>query len=717
MNHEPDTDTTNNNNFNNQYDMCFFASPDTPRLKWNNGTETILPFLEENGKNSCSRATFYAREMAELGIFDIDHEDVQNPFVEFDLNNGALEWNQWRMEIEPLLARGKVVVLRHCGVEQTIAFESKSVTEAFGLTESTTINALDMRLQETESTSFCIQISLSDFFTNGAQGHMTSLDTKIDRSAGAFNILRFTDGHQAWTQTDALGHHGSSLAQLDVLRGMSWALLSHAGSHSSRHVDCSGCSTVFTISSGCKIWGVVQPNDEQDPVKAASHIFTLSPEYPTSLRSKNAKLFLVTLNAGDTVIQPPLTIHTVYTPLPTIATGGHFHTFGTLHLTEASRRVEMSVDISNNEEDLTHHMLVRMILSLPQHKHRQLHQRPLAALAAMVLWWKDYYGHNLDERPIAIKNIASQRSELDKKAEEVAYKVLALVGFKKPRTCPRPNHALTQPQLLGLTRMNPRVRSHSRFFVDLDDDTSLLHITNTSPWHPHSGHQHPAELHSLLNGTWSLHWALRFGVLLEQNPQLDMLSERLALCGPSTRTPLDPIGITRWHLLSFAETAGQLFIVDLLFYSFVIGRYNIYHLSAKALMTAHPAEKGQPFAITLPLALLQRFTRRDQKALVRRSKLQEEAFTLKPFESRHRFLRLGFLIDCFFSTPSLNSSLPTISDEDSIRFKAQFCPDSSSQVARNAGYRRLFSHEGSLGSQSSAKSTGTFPLTDLGDSS
>ncbi|KAJ3967611.1 kinase-like domain-containing protein [Lentinula raphanica] len=83
---------------------------------------------------------------------------------------------------------------------------------------------------------------------------------------------------------------------------------------------------------------------------------------------------------------------------------------------------------------------------------------------------------------------------------------------------PRPNHASTQPQLLGLTRMNPRVRSHSRFFVDSDDDVrsdsdsldfdddnlslfsdegELLRITNTSPWHPHGGHQHPAELDSL----------------------------------------------------------------------------------------------------------------------------------------------------------------------------------------------------------------------------
>ncbi|KAJ4464713.1 hypothetical protein C8R41DRAFT_114024 [Lentinula lateritia] len=60
--------------------------------------------------------------------------------------------------------------------------------------------------------------------------------------------------------------------------------------------------------------------------------------------------------------------------------------------------------------------------------------------------------------------------------------------------------------------------------------------------------------------------------------------------------------------------------------------------------------------------------------LKRRSKLQLEAFTLRPFESRHRVMpylssasSMSDSSSIASSTPSLNSSLPTISDEDSLR--------------------------------------------------
>ncbi|KAJ3995574.1 hypothetical protein F5050DRAFT_1808552 [Lentinula boryana] len=77
---------------------------------------------------------------------------------------------------------------------------------------------------------------------------------------------------------------------------------------------------------------------------------------------------------------------------------------------------------------------------------------------------------------------------------------------------PRPNHALTQTQLIGFSRLDSRVRSHSRFFVDsddesldLDDDNMSLfsdegesrRVPNTSAWNQQSGYRHPAELESL----------------------------------------------------------------------------------------------------------------------------------------------------------------------------------------------------------------------------
>ncbi|KAJ3746296.1 hypothetical protein DFH05DRAFT_932603 [Lentinula detonsa] len=165
--------------------------------------------------------------------------------------------------------------------------------------------------------------------------------------------------------------------------------------------------------------------------------------------------------------------------------------------------------------------------------------------------------------------------------------------------------------------------------------------------------------------------------------------------------------------------------------------------------------------------------------LKRRSKLQIEAFTLKPFESRHRVMpylssasSMSDSSSIDSSTPSLNSSLPTISDEDSLRSQLKSVPlapvrwrgmqdinegpndsltlvalmEPSNNMSPEAGERMsiLWSHqnifrafptpkgvdyefrEGSSGSQSSAKSTGStmeavtsaFVLTgELGDSS
>ncbi|KAJ3797906.1 hypothetical protein GGU11DRAFT_744809 [Lentinula aff. detonsa] len=165
--------------------------------------------------------------------------------------------------------------------------------------------------------------------------------------------------------------------------------------------------------------------------------------------------------------------------------------------------------------------------------------------------------------------------------------------------------------------------------------------------------------------------------------------------------------------------------------------------------------------------------------LKRRSKLQIEAFTLKPFESRHRVMpylssasSMSDSSSIASSTPSLNSSLPTISDEDSVRSQLKSVPlapvrwrgmqdinegpndsltlvalmEPSNNMSPEAGERMsiLWSHqnifrafptpkgvdyefrEGSSGSQSSAKSTGStmeavtsaFLLTgELGDSS
>ncbi|KAJ3804929.1 hypothetical protein F5876DRAFT_70224 [Lentinula aff. lateritia] len=187
--------------------------------------------------------------MAEIGIHDPELKDPWNPFHFLGLSNqNRIDQDLW-ISIDHLLPQGK-----------------------------TSVNALDMRLQEDDSST---QLELQKLIDEGYKRHMTSLDTKIAPGAGVLDL------HKAWSQTDAL-------------------------------------------------------------------------------QDKSIKLFIVELRAGDTIIQPPFTFHTVYTLVPTVATGGHFHTVRTLHHTEVSRWVQRNVDITNHEEDLSHYVLIHMILALPQ---------------------------------------------------------------------------------------------------------------------------------------------------------------------------------------------------------------------------------------------------------------------------------------------------------------------------------------------------------------
>ena len=72
--------------------------------------------------------------------------------------------------------------------------------------------------------------------------------------------------------------------------------------------------------------------------------------------------------------QPPGVFHKVYTPVKSIATGGHFLTYGSLHLTEIARSYDKGLygdygvrkgSVTNNEHLGVPRQLSRMMLGLP----------------------------------------------------------------------------------------------------------------------------------------------------------------------------------------------------------------------------------------------------------------------------------------------------------------------------------------------------------------
>jgi len=63
---------------------------------------------------------------------------------------------------------------------------------------------------------------------------------------------------------------------------------------------------------------------------------------------------------------PPGTWHAVYTPVPSLAGGGHFFSYDTLHLTEFSRAFDHNhSEMSTNANHQVDRILSRLTLALP----------------------------------------------------------------------------------------------------------------------------------------------------------------------------------------------------------------------------------------------------------------------------------------------------------------------------------------------------------------
>jgi hypothetical protein len=78
-------------------------------------------------------------------------------------------------------------------------------------------------------------------------------------------------------------------------------------------------------------------------------------------------------------IQPPGVFHEVYTPVKSIASGGHFLTYNTMHLTDIARVYDSSIYehrprhtfATNNVHDAVPRQLTRMMLALPMFVGKQ----------------------------------------------------------------------------------------------------------------------------------------------------------------------------------------------------------------------------------------------------------------------------------------------------------------------------------------------------------
>lgn len=129
------------------------------------------------------------------------------------------------------------------------------------------------------------------------------------------------------------------------------------------HVDSDGLGTLVQVNTGMKTWVLSRREDLIYDVRNRSQLSKVWGKMGADTVSFKPKVhrYLVHAYPGDIVIQGPTQHHEVYTPIPSIATGAHFYTLWTMHLTEPAL---LHANQTENKDSNFSHPSVQITLPL-----------------------------------------------------------------------------------------------------------------------------------------------------------------------------------------------------------------------------------------------------------------------------------------------------------------------------------------------------------------
>ncbi|EPQ53252.1 hypothetical protein GLOTRDRAFT_131526 [Gloeophyllum trabeum ATCC 11539] len=173
-----------------------------------------------------------------------------------------------------------------------------------------------------------------------------------------------------------------------------WDLLTHAGFVLHTHHDAGGAATWMAIRDGVKFWtllkirteGLKSREEVRDRFDTAAKMSLHQLVHDCNMVERIGTICLV---PGDVLIQPPNIMHCIYTPIKTLATGGHFYCYNLCHLTELSCDIDrLYGDVTTNPA--AQRLIHNLALALPNLADKTLPRVPFLALALMVLDSKTY---------------------------------------------------------------------------------------------------------------------------------------------------------------------------------------------------------------------------------------------------------------------------------------------------------------------------------------
>ncbi|KAI0682480.1 hypothetical protein BC835DRAFT_1311501 [Cytidiella melzeri] len=133
--------------------------------------------------------------------------------------------------------------------------------------------------------------------------------------------------------------HGPAHMDWDVVRSATWGLVATAGAFTKAHHDAGGFLTWVEGKKRAKLWCYLVPTKgTQDVPRSLEDYRSLVDNWHDSeWLMGNATPSNVLLTPGTVLIQPPGTVHQVYTLDNSIFVGGHFLMLDAMHLTELTR--------------------------------------------------------------------------------------------------------------------------------------------------------------------------------------------------------------------------------------------------------------------------------------------------------------------------------------------------------------------------------------------
>ncbi|TFY73884.1 hypothetical protein EWM64_g10128, partial [Hericium alpestre] len=223
---------------------------------------------------------------------------------------------------------------------------------------------------------------------NAAAADVAALRSARARSALSKSVLKTKMGATA----DDLGPQA---VNMDTHKLRNRKLVTAGGFYTSTHFDANGYATWVTIRTGAKLWVIrkfrkdrLERGKVRDIIKLYESMATGDEAIVGYEWSDGYALFL---HEGITLVIPPGVIHEVYTPVNTIAIGGRFLTYNSIHLTQWCRFVDRSLhsSLTNAEHITIGRSVCRMVIALRKLR-RTIQYRTFLALADMVISPQSY---------------------------------------------------------------------------------------------------------------------------------------------------------------------------------------------------------------------------------------------------------------------------------------------------------------------------------------